>query len=540
MINKLYSEISIQDIANAIREKNGTSDMYKVSEMGNAIRAIVSGESLKFFSQINPVVESYMKNVTYDSNDYTISNIGEYASQEVDYNLYQPSGYPIKVQNGTLIIADSQNGTVTEEVTEGIANIYNIVPTTGGIYINVNDNGTVINAGKIIPTGSLRMLHIDGIRNVRDLGGWDCDGGTVKYGKIIRGTAMNGTFSISEQGKNILRNLIKIDYELDFRGDDEWTGTVSALGDDVGYSRVAYSMYSGAIVNATMQSRFIEIFRTILKCVTNGEPIYIHCESGMDRCGTVCFLLESILGLSLSDIDKDYELSSFYTYPTTLKTRNSTTYTGMVNHFLDGGTYSNGDNHRDRVVNYLLTLGITIEEINDFRKAMIDGEPGELTANTKSYSVTNKLSNTSSDNSETTVIEYQPYNTTIVPKSGYVIDKITVTMGGVDITDRVVEKTFVPNGTLNINENGEYNAYNYKFVNVNVESNGGTGETVVRHSIAMTLNGLSINNSQTEIIDGQSYGAIISANENAGINNVSVTVDGVEISSNYLIYIESE
>ena len=540
MSNKLYSETSIQDIANAIREKNGTSDTYKVSEMGNAIRAIVSGESLKFFSQINPVVESYMKNVTYDSNDYTISNIGEYASQKVDYNLYQPSGYGIKVQNGTLIIADSQNGTVTEEVTEGNANIYNIVPTTGGIYINVNDNGTVINAGKIIPTGSLRMLHIDGIKNVRDLGGWNCDGGTVKYGKIIRGTAMNGTFSISEQGKNILRNLIKIDYELDFRDDNEWTGTVSALGDDVGYSRVAYSMYSGTIVNATMQSRFVEIFRTILKCVTNGEPIYIHCESGMDRCGTVCFLLESILGLSLSDIDKDYELSSFYTYPITLKERNSATYAGMVSLFLDGGTYSNGDNHRDRVVNYLLTLGITIEEINDFRKAMIDGEPGELTADTKSYSVTNKLSNTSSDNSETTVIEYQPYNTTIVPKSGYVIDKITVTMGGVDITDRVVEKTFVPNGTLNINENGEYNAYNYKFVNVNVESNGGAGETVVRHSIAMTLNGLSINNSQTEIIDGQSYGAIISANGNTGINNVSVTVDGVEISSNYLIYIESE
>lgn len=42
-MNKLYEETSIQDIANAIREKNGLTDTYTVSEMGNAIREIQSG-----------------------------------------------------------------------------------------------------------------------------------------------------------------------------------------------------------------------------------------------------------------------------------------------------------------------------------------------------------------------------------------------------------------------------------------------------------------------------------------------------------------
>lgn len=44
MANKLYEESHIQDIANAIREKNGNSNTYTVAQMGDAIRNIPSGE----------------------------------------------------------------------------------------------------------------------------------------------------------------------------------------------------------------------------------------------------------------------------------------------------------------------------------------------------------------------------------------------------------------------------------------------------------------------------------------------------------------
>lgn len=40
MANKLYEETDIQNIANAIREKAGTADTFKVSEMANAISEI--------------------------------------------------------------------------------------------------------------------------------------------------------------------------------------------------------------------------------------------------------------------------------------------------------------------------------------------------------------------------------------------------------------------------------------------------------------------------------------------------------------------
>lgn len=43
MANVLVNDASLQDIADAIREKNGTEETYKPAEMGNAVRAIQSG-----------------------------------------------------------------------------------------------------------------------------------------------------------------------------------------------------------------------------------------------------------------------------------------------------------------------------------------------------------------------------------------------------------------------------------------------------------------------------------------------------------------
>lgn len=39
-MKKLYEETDIQAVADAIREKNGSTDTYKVSEMAQAIRNI--------------------------------------------------------------------------------------------------------------------------------------------------------------------------------------------------------------------------------------------------------------------------------------------------------------------------------------------------------------------------------------------------------------------------------------------------------------------------------------------------------------------
>lgn len=45
-MKKLYEETSVQDIANAIREKTGGAETYKIAQMGNAVRGITTGDQI--------------------------------------------------------------------------------------------------------------------------------------------------------------------------------------------------------------------------------------------------------------------------------------------------------------------------------------------------------------------------------------------------------------------------------------------------------------------------------------------------------------
>lgn len=52
MANKLYQESSIKDIADAIREKSGSSDTYTVGEMGDAVRSIDTSKDIPSYHYV--------------------------------------------------------------------------------------------------------------------------------------------------------------------------------------------------------------------------------------------------------------------------------------------------------------------------------------------------------------------------------------------------------------------------------------------------------------------------------------------------------
>ena len=79
-MNKLYEESAIQDIASAIREKNGSTATYKVAQMGNAIRDISSG------------IDVSQDTVTPDTllSGFTAHNAqGEAITGEVKYRIFK-------------------------------------------------------------------------------------------------------------------------------------------------------------------------------------------------------------------------------------------------------------------------------------------------------------------------------------------------------------------------------------------------------------------------------------------------------------------
>lgn len=99
MAKKLYEEASVQAIADAIRVKNGSTEKYKIAEMGAAIKTL-SGETETYtFSQERTEVSKFLSEVTYNPADYTISSIPNYVTTT---SSNRPEGISIQIKKQVL------------------------------------------------------------------------------------------------------------------------------------------------------------------------------------------------------------------------------------------------------------------------------------------------------------------------------------------------------------------------------------------------------------------------------------------------------
>ena len=317
------------------------------------------------YSQTNGIVQKYLDEVTYNPNDYSYSSISNYTSISTPYDKSKPLGYTIDLPAGILTVTDNGTGLSYEEVIEeGPYTFYNITPGVGGEFVVRNVAGSVLQQGHLRPTGSLRMINSN-TKNVRDLGGWSCDGGTIKYGILYRSAALNSG------DRDLFINKLGIKTEIDLTAS---LNATSAYGDEMDYVCAdSYAMYA-----LTPSSALKTNLQAVFDAAKNGNPAIFHCSMGADRTGTFACIVEGLLGVSQSDLDKDYELTSFYS-----ERRRDTDYQGgggakwerLINQInaLDGVSF------RDKCVTFAISLGFTVDEINDFRTAMIDGTPEPIT-----------------------------------------------------------------------------------------------------------------------------------------------------------------
>lgn len=446
------------------------------------------------FDQRRTEVANFIDNVTYDPSDYTTSQIPNYVTTT---SSNRPVGATITMKSaGTLTVVDGYTGnTFSKAVSAGNATIYNCTPGVKSKYVLVNGDGNIVQAGLIAPTGACRMIYMTNVDNVRDLGGWACDGGTIKYGLLFRGGEMYGY--LTDDGKQQALDMLGILKEIDLRFPEDLNGrtesgfgaTVDMLHVDMTWNDLTYQKSSGNIK---------AIFDPLFDYVIAGKPTYFHCSAGADRTGVVALLCEAVLGVSQSDIDKDYEITSFYTGVSTdaeARRRNEVVWTREITYL---NTYS-GTTFRDKAVNFMLSCGITIEKINAFRAAMIDGTPETLTADINTYTVAKTLTDVTADNSAATVKQYQPYVAAITPADGKVIGSIKITMDGADITSAVFK------GTTDI----------------------------LRRVVTYSLTQCVSSNTRVYVIDGQSYVTTLAASEGYALESIQITMGGTDVSTYY-------
>ena len=436
-------------IADAIRAKGGTSDTLTLAEMPQAIAALQSGgteEDTTEFSQQNSKVTEYMAAAeVYTDADFASVTVANNYTDSTQTTWERPNCTElIAPEAGTVYIMDEDTGKGwSNTVADGENIIINIVPGHWHSCLIRNSDGMVTGLVRVKGSGQVRMIYVpNSVHNFRDIGGWACDGGTVNYGLIYRGAQLsyyssgsNAVYSlINSTGIHYLRDICGIRCEIDMRTEAQVTGISSSpLGDDVEYLHYPYSDASYTdIVNpaGSYASQTKAMIVKIMQNVIIGIPTYIHCQAGADRTGTICMVLEALLGVAGRDCDKDFELTTFYYQGNYYRPRTDSNWVALRN-YINGLP---GDTLRDKTVSWCKLMGIQASLINRYRNAMIVGTPEDISyQNTIAYN----MNNVSSSNTASIVTDGDSYTTILSANSGYALSSVTVTMGGIDITDSV-------------------------------------------------------------------------------------------------------
>ncbi len=277
-----------------------------------------------------------------------------------------PSGYEVDSIN--FVVAD--NKTLTDPITasasgyEAEVDFYNLKTGTRYYYsVNVSfKNGAETAVSGSFKTASgPRLMNVPGVNNMRDIGGWTTTNGSViKQGLLYRGCEIDGAveaeYAITAAGIEIMLTELGIRFDMDLRFSEENKYGIDILGSSVEHAYYSAPMYVNVFkeINAEkMRAIFADL------ADESNYPIYMHCTYGQDRTGTVCYILEALLGLSEEDLMKEYQLSALY---------HGYQPMDKITEFVEAFKNLEGESMSEKAEGYLLSIGVTAEEIANIRR----------------------------------------------------------------------------------------------------------------------------------------------------------------------------
>ncbi len=208
-----------------------------------------------------------------------------------------------------------------------------------------------------------RWISVPGITNVRDIGGWSLpNGNVVSQGHIYRGSEMHPRLTITEAGRRILEDNLRIKTDLDLRAADETTGPV-LNPDKVRWVNAPILPYAH-IAEAGQPEQYRQVFAMLADPANH--PVFLHCFGGADRVGTVIFMLGALLGKDVEHLGHDYELTSFSIWG--IRSRYSDEFQSLLTALR---AHAPGGTVLQQVEAYLLDAGVTAAELSSLRNTLI-------------------------------------------------------------------------------------------------------------------------------------------------------------------------
>ena len=342
------------------------------------------------FLATNQYIEKYLEEVNYPNNnnpdtdaEYSYSSVVGYPGGGPSVNdeelpptytitwTASSSSQKLRVWEGSWSREYSLSGGVNKQ------DITNLVPNTTYQWTVTGSNSEMVASGSFQTRGMLHQIYFQpNLRNGRDLGGWKGLGGkTIAYHMLYRGGAIHGSRLNSDGRKEMLAEGIRA--EVDLREADDVPSS-SPLGSSVAFYAPGFDSGYNHMVRDNPE-KVKNTFCWVVARLRENKPVYFHCAAGRDRTATLAVLLEGALGMSESDMAKDYELTYFtpadwgmskddngnpyyahvrttYSYKSIRKTIFKET---------DSGTY------QERIVKYLLKIGVPQKDIDDLRSIML-------------------------------------------------------------------------------------------------------------------------------------------------------------------------
>ena len=158
----------------------------------------------------NTAIATYLtESAVYSPNDYDVTKVPTSLSG-TPYDT--PNATTIDLPTGSSKVILYDTVAKTEQVISVSGSTYtitNLIPNRVYAYTVRNSSGTMLSYGTVKATGHIRMIDGGGNTfNIRDLGGWTCDGGTTKYGLIYRGAELNGAVSLNSSQVDFFKNVL--------------------------------------------------------------------------------------------------------------------------------------------------------------------------------------------------------------------------------------------------------------------------------------------------------------------------------------------
>ena len=206
--------------------------------------------------------------------------------------------------------------------------------------------------------GYPRFIKLDGVSNVRDIGGYvTADGKRVKQNLAYRSAHLD---AITAEAKEIALHTLNISTDLDLRG-----GGSTPLGSSVQHISVAMQWYEHIF-----EKDMYEVVRKTVSTFAYEEnyPIIFHCSMGRDRTGTTAFLILGLLGVEEETLRQEY-YASFFSQQAAFNESEFPLLITNMNRLVSGfdSFGDKDDTLQEKIHAYLLHIGVTEQEIQSIR-----------------------------------------------------------------------------------------------------------------------------------------------------------------------------